>query len=299
MKSPGFFRGPGGIGMTAALGPFLTCPAAAFGRPVCRLGLASHGRTAITSDDVLYAVGRGVNFLNWPGEADSPGGADAFSDAIAALGPKRRDSVVVCVQFGARTAADAAGELRSVLAALRSDYVDVLTFYYVEREEEWHQLAGPGGALGYCRAAQKDGLVRRLGVTSHQRRLAAEMAQSGLLDALMIRYNAAHRGAEREVFPTTDALGLPVIAYTALRWGALLRPTQDDPPGFAVPGAAEWYRFVLQSPSVAVALAAPHSRAELGEDLQVLRAAGPLSPAELARLAEHGERVRRHAGRFP
>ena len=35
----------------------------------------------------------------------------------------------------------------------------------------------------------------------------------------MIRYNAAHRGAEREVFPVTEALGLPVIAYTALRWG--------------------------------------------------------------------------------
>ena len=62
----------------------------------------------------------------------------------------------------------------------------------------------------------------------------------------MIRYNAAHRGAEREVFPVTDALGLPVIAYTALRWGGLLRPTPDDPPGFVVPPAPAWYRFVLQ-----------------------------------------------------
>ena len=54
----------------------------------------------------------------------------------------------------------------------------------------------------------------------------------------MIRYNAAHRGAEREVFPVTDAIGMPVIAYTALRWGALLRPTPDDPPGFRVPRGA-------------------------------------------------------------
>ena len=82
---------------------------------------------------------------------------------------------------------------------------------------------------------RRDGVVRRLGLTTHQMDLAAEVARSGHLDALMIRYNAAHRGAEREVFPVTDALGLPVIAYTALRWGALLRPTPEDPPGFVVP----------------------------------------------------------------
>src|SRR5438045_4789612 len=93
-----------------ALSPFLTCPAAAFGRPVCRLGLAARGGSVLTPDDVLYALDRGVNFLNWPGVADDPGGPDAVSEAVAGLG-RRRDSVVVCAQFGSRTAADAAAEL--------------------------------------------------------------------------------------------------------------------------------------------------------------------------------------------
>src|SRR5262249_6268738 len=161
----------------------LTCPTETFGKPVCRLGLASHGRTAVTPDDVLHALDRGVNFLNWPGEADTPGGADAFSEAVARLGP-RRESVVVCAQFGGSTAADAAAELRTVLATLHTDYVDMLTLYYVERAEEWRQVAGPGGSLAYLRAAQQDGVVRRIGITSHQRPLAAEMARSGLLDAV-------------------------------------------------------------------------------------------------------------------
>jgi predicted aldo/keto reductase-like oxidoreductase len=276
----------------------MTCPADSFGKPVCRLGLASRGRSAISPDDVLHALDRGVNFLNWPGEADTPGGADAISEVIAGLGP-RRGSVVVCVQFGARTASDAAVELRSILGTLRSDYLDVLTFYYVERPAEWRALIGPGGALEYCRAAQRDGVVRSLGITSHQRPLAAEIARSGLIDAIMLRYNAAHRGAEREVFPVTNAMEMPVIAYTALRWGALLHPTRDDPPGFRVPSAPDWYRFVLQSSSVAVALAAPENRSELEEDLEVLQAGGPLPAIEYERLAQHGIRVRRHAGRFP
>jgi aryl-alcohol dehydrogenase-like predicted oxidoreductase len=274
----------------------LACPAEAFGKPVCRLGLASRGGAELAADDVLYAVERGVTFLNWPGVADDPGGPDAVSEAIASLG-SRRDEVVVCVQFGARDADEAAVELRSVLATLCTDYVDVLTLYYVEQEDEWQRLTATGGALTYCRGAKQDGVVRRLGITSHQRPLAAEMARSGLLDTVMIRYNAAHRGAEKDIFPVTDALRLPVIAYTATRWGALPQPTKDDPPGFTVPAAPQWYRFVLHSPSVAVVLAAPNDRAELEQDLGVLNA-GPLSAAEYAVLAEHGERVRRHAGTF-
>jgi predicted aldo/keto reductase-like oxidoreductase len=280
------------------LNKFLTYPAAGFGTPICRLGLATRGGADLTHDDVLFAIDRGVNFLNWPGEADAPGGADGLSDAIATLGP-RRESLVVCVQFGARRAADAAAELRTVLTTLRTDYVDVLTLYYVEHVDEWRQLRAAGGALDYLQRARADGVVRRIGVTSHQRRLAAEMAGTGLIDALMIRYNAAHRGAERDVFPITDASQIPVIAYTALRWSALLRGTPTDPAGFAVPPAPDWYRFVLQSPSVAVVLAAPNDRQELEQDLQLMTSSEPLSESEYSRLAEHGERVRQNAGQFP
>lgn len=275
--------------------PFLVTHA--FDFPVCRLGLASYGQTAITPDDVLHALGRGVNFLNWQGLAEGPAEGDAFTAAVASLGAARR-SVVVCAQFGARSAGDAAAELRSALAALGTDYVDALTLYYVERPEEWEAIAAPGGALEYLRDAKRDGAVRRVGVTSHQRPLAARMARSGLLDLVMVRYNAAHRGAERDVFPVTRSLGLPVIAYTALRWGALLKPTPEDPPGRPAPRAPDWYRFVLQNPAVAVTLTAPQTRAALDEGLQVLDASGPLGDEGYAALAEQGERVRRHAGRF-
>jgi predicted aldo/keto reductase-like oxidoreductase len=267
-------------------------PLPAFGHPVCRLGLATRGDTHLIAADVHHAVRRGVNFLNWCGTPD------AMSQAVAGLGARRRD-VLVCVQFEARTAADARQELHAILRELATDYVDVLTFYYVEEPAEWAEIIAPGGALEYCRAAQREGNVRMLGLTSHQRPLAAEAARSGLLDMLMIRYNAAHRGAEAEVFPVTDALGLPVVVYTCLRWGALLRATPDDPPSFGVPAAPAWYRFALQSPSVAVALMAPDNRRELDEDLTVLEVREPLSEGEYQELAAHGQRVRRHAGQFP
>ena len=287
----------GAVPRAASLSPFLDCAADAFGKKVCRLGLASHGRTDVTPDDIHSAIDRGVNFLNWAGLAEGEIESGGFSEAIASLG-SRRDDVVICVQFGARTDEEARQEILEVLRALHTDYVDVLTLYYVEALDEWDQIRA-GGSLRVCQELKRDGIVRRIGVTSHQRPLAAEMARSGEIDLLMIRYNAAHRGAERDVFPVTTELHMPVIAYTAMRWGALSRATPSDPPGFEVPGPAAWYRFALQNPAVSVVLCAPHGRAELDEDLSVLSATGPLPHEEYARLAEHGDRVRRHAAYFP
>lgn len=259
---------------------------------ICRLGLASRSAGTLSESDVLRALDGGVNFLNWPGEAD------VLSRTVAGLGRRRRE-VVVCVQFSAVTADEAGRELDGILDALHSEYVDILTFYYVETAAEWRAISAPRSALEYCRRAQADGRVRLLGVTSHQRPLAADMARSGLLDLLMIRYNAAHRGAEREVFPVTTALGMPVIAYTGLRWGTLLEGTPTDPPGFRVPRAPVWYRFMLHNPAVTVALMAPATPRELDEDLTVLSKWRDLTPEEYAVLVEHGDRVRRHAPNFP
>jgi predicted aldo/keto reductase-like oxidoreductase len=270
--------------MNAAISPF--------GRPVCRLGLATRGNAHLTVDDIEHAVQRGIQFLNWCGTPD------ALSQAVARMGTRRRD-VLVCVQFEARTAEEARRELGQILTELHTDYVDVVTFYYVEEPEEWRQIVEPGGALHFCREAQRQGQIGMIGLTTHQRPLAADVARSGLLDLLMIRYNAAHRGAETEVFPITDRLEMPVVVYTCLRWGALLRPTPDDPPGFAVPRAPMWYRFALQTPSVAVALMAPDQREELEEDLTALEIATPLPVEVFEQMADHGRRVRKYGGAFP
>ncbi len=260
--------------------------------PVCRLGFAAHMHGRLHENDVRAALDRGVNFLNWFG-AD-----DYLGRAIAGLGPRRQD-IKVCIQFEARTAQAAEAELHQLLTSLRTDWIDVLTFYYVEVEAEWQEIIGPGGALEYCRRAKEQGKVRMLGVTSHQRPLAARIATSGLVDMLMIRYSAAHRGAENEIFPVTQSIDMPVVTYTSLRWGALMRPTPDDPPGFVVPRARDWYRFVLQHPGVTVALSAPCTRAELDEDLSMLEDWRAPGDDAYRRLAEHGQRVRKHAGPFP
>lgn len=258
---------------------------------ICRLGLATRGNTALDAEDVLDAIRRGINYLNWCGHPDG------MAEAIRCLGT-RRSEVRVAVQFSARTASEAQRELDQTLRALNTDYLDVATYYYVEHADEWDEIVASGGAAEVLERARSQGIVRAIGLTSHQRRLAAQCAESGRLDLLMIRYNAAHRGAEQDVFPVTRRLGLPVVAFTCLRWRALLQPTPDDPAGFIIPPAADWYRFVLQVPDVSVALMAPNGREELVENLDVLDDWRALSAQRRRVLAEHGDRVRCHARPF-
>ena len=259
---------------------------------VCRLGLATRGTTQLTPDDVLLAVERGVNYLNWCG---SPNG---MRDAIRELG-KRRGDVFVAIQFEARTADEGRRELDRVLEELNTDYIDAATYYYAEHPDEWAELLAPGGAAEMLERARDEGRVRAIGLTTHQRPLAATVAASGRLDLLMVRYNAAHRGAELDVFPIAIEREVPVVAFTCMRWGALIRSTPEDPAGFEPPAAQDWYRFVLSHPAVAVALMAPNGGAELRENLRLIDDWRGLREEQYAALAAHGERVRRHAGGFP
>ena len=261
------------------------------GRVICRLGLASRGNSELDREAVLAAVDRGINYLNWCGQPDG------MRDAIRQLGIRRRQ-VRIAVQLEARTANDARRELDSYLGELNTDYLDVVTYYYVEAADEWAQVTAAGGAAEMVEAARAAGRIRAIGLTSHQRALAAQIATSGRLDLLMIRYNAAHRGAEQDVFPVATRIGLPVVAFTCLRWGELLRSTPDDPPGFLVPPAAQWYRFVLRHPAVSVALMAPANTRELAENLALLDEPAMLPDTRYEALAAHGERVRRFAGSF-
>ncbi|MGI8784991.1 MAG: aldo/keto reductase [Acidobacteriota bacterium] len=260
---------------------------------VRRLGLATRGNGRLDPADVLYAIERGVNYLNWCAHPDG------MSRAIHSLSPAERRGLVIAAQFSERSAAGFLRELDDFLQELGLDYIDAATFYYVESEAEWGEIAGPGGALQAARRAQVEGRIRLLGITTHQRPLAAERARQGELDLLMIRYNAAHRGAEGDVFPVTAERGTSVIAFTALRWRALLGPTRLDPPGVAPPQPVDCYRFVLSNPHVSVVLAAPGNRAELESDLALLDNWRELTGQEHSALCDHGDRVRQTAGRFP
>ena len=244
---------------------------------VFRLGLA--GNYGIDESGIDWALGETeVNYLFW-----TPRMGRATAPVRRALA-RDRDRFVVAT--GPTIAVRGKGLRRFVERALRvlnTEYLDVLQMHWLGVLSRWAD-----DTEGEMVRLREEGKVRAIGVSIHNRRRAGNLAADSPLDVLMVRYNAAHPGAEEDIFPSVDPARHSVVAYTATRWRKLLkRPRGWDG---EVPTAGDCYRFCLAEPKVSVVLTGPKTRAMLEANLEAVRQ-GPLSRDKLEWMRDFGKVV--------
>ena len=139
---------------------------------------------------------------------------------------------------------------------------------------------------------QQRGLVRHLAVSTHKRTQVPVFCQAGSgIDVVHFRYNAAHPGAEKDIFPHLAPAGRPgLVSFTATSWRQLLKGGKL-PQGDRVPTALDCYRFVLSRPEVDVCMTGPSTAAHVDEALQALQSP-VMSDEELLWMKKVGEIVR-------
>ena len=171
-------------------------------------------------------------------------------------------------------------------ALLGTDQLDVLQIFWLGRMSRWTPAV-----VAELESLRDEGAVRAIGVSIHDRKRAAELARTTSLDVLMIRYNAAHPGAEVDIFPNLPEGRHAVVAYTATCWRRLLK----RPKGWDgnVPTATDCYRFCLSSPYVDVVLTGPKTIDQLKENLGALER-GPLDADEQSWIRDFGVRAEGH-----
>jgi aryl-alcohol dehydrogenase-like predicted oxidoreductase len=260
-----------------------------FGRtgiPLFRLGMSATYRPG--RDAVHKALDAGVNFFFCYGFDTH------MTRTLRELSATQRQRYVVAT--GAYNLlichTDIRRTLEKRLRQLRTDYLDVFLFLGVKKPKHF-----PARVREEMTRLRDAGKVRAIGMSCHDRQFAGRLAAEGALDAFMIRYNAAHRGAEQDIFPHLAAHQPGVISYTATRWRFLLRRPKGWPKDGRVPTAGECYRFVLSNPHVDVCLTAPSNAEHLEANLAAVRA-GPLSDADMAFMRDFGDAVHRTAGWF-
>jgi len=129
-------------------------------------------------------------------------------------------------------------------------------------------------------------------MSGHNRTLFGRIAQTAdsPIDIFMVRYNAAHRGAEQEIFPFLSGAKRPgLTTYTATRWGKLLNP-KKMPAGQKPMTVSDCYRFVLTDPHVDLCMMGPDNESQMIEGLAALKK-GPLSEGEMKRFRTIGDYV--------
>lgn len=246
------------------------------GRRVFRLGLSGSYRPGEAA--LRAGIEAGMNYVFWyPWDGQ-------MTRVLRELLPARREQLVIATgawNLGARWVRRS---IERCLSRLRTDYLDVFQLLWLRSggltERPYEVL---------LRACQQ-GKIRWIGVSTHARRYAAELVSQGSLDVLMMRYNAAHRGAEQDIFPHLAASNPGVVSYTATRWGYLLRRPKGWPEHERVPTAGDCYRFVLSHPKVHVCLTAPRTQAQLRENLAAIER-GPLDQEELTFMRRFGDAV--------
>jgi predicted aldo/keto reductase-like oxidoreductase len=172
------------------------------------------------------------------------------------------------------------------LRELQTPFADILLLGYFPSKPPRRIL---DGALNL----KKRGLVRYIGISGHNRKLFPKLLEDGIIDIFHLRYNAANRGAEQDIFPfLPEKKSCPgIVSFTATRNKHLINP-EKIPPGEKVPSAQDCYRFVLSNPYVDICMTGARNLSQMEENLKVLEM-NTMNEQEMAWMHKIGDYVHR------
>lgn len=136
---------------------------------------------------------------------------------------------------------------RDLLSRLQTDYIDIGMIHYVDSEEDLRTvLEGP--VLAYAKELKESGVIRYIGMSSHNPCIALKAVESGDVDVLMFSVNPAYdmesadtdiydlmefKGMERvglmvdparqKLYSACEAAGVAITAMKPLGAGTLLK----------------------------------------------------------------------------
>ena len=217
---------------------FLYRDVPAFGRRMFRLGLATN--YGVDGQDLEWALDQGINYVFWTPSS----GTRRVTKSLKKIINRDRESLILA---SGPTTGYFGGSIKRacerLLKKLGTDYLDVFQLFWLGRGSVWSE-----STIKALVSLRESGWVRAIGVSIHDRKRAGKLAEDSPLDMLMVRYNAAHTGAEQDIFPHLARRNPAIVAYTATRWrGLLKRPKDWNGP---VMTASDCYRFCLSNPHV-------------------------------------------------
>ena len=253
------------------------------GLEVGKLGISSsYGAKAETFEEAFEC---GCNYFTWGTfiKGDSREMKKAIRNIVA---KGMRDRLIISAFTYAHEPLLTNLFLRKRLQRLKIDFIDVLLLGYFPKVPSNRILDG-------ARKLMEQGMVKHIGISSHNRMMFKYLADITDVDVFHVRYNAAHRGAERDVFPYYQQVHRPgIVAFTATRWGKLLDskkiPKEENPLS-----ASDCYRYVLSNPNVDVCMMGVRSSKELRENIAAMEL-GALSEDQISRIESIGAYVYSH-----
>lgn len=249
------------------------------GLRVSKLGLGSSFKAPAAS--YLEAFDRGVNYFYWGSIRRSP-----MAQAIREISRQKRDEINLVLQSYSRWDWYLERSVEGALRKLGIDYADVLLL-------GWHNSPPPRSVVDAALELKHRERVRQIAISSHRRTFFPTLIGDETYSIWHVRYNAVHRGAEKDVFSSLAARSETerpgVVTYTTTSWGQLCDPAKT-PPGERTPTGTDCYRFAISNPDVDLCVAAPDNAEHMRQALDALER-GPMDPEELGWMRSVGDYI--------
>lgn len=179
--------------------------------------------------------------------------------------------------------------MKEMLALLKTDYIDVGMIHYVDSLADWKEIVD-GPVLAYAKELKEKGVIRHIGLSSHNPQVALEAVKSGNIEVLMFSVNPcydlqpasedveelwAEKNYEehlvnmdperQELYEVCQSLGVGITVMKAFGGGDLL-DEKLSPAGKALT-VNQCLHYALTRPAVATVLAGAHSVEQLRTSL--------------------------------
>jgi len=191
------------------------------GLSVSRLGLGGIPIQRVTdgvaAEMLSVCQELGINFIDT---------ARGYRDSEAKIGKamrSKRSSFYLASKSARRDAAGFREELEQSLTLLQTDYLDLYQLHMVSALDVWEQVQSGAGALTALLAAKQAGLVRFVGVTSHNNDVLEIMIDSNLFDTAQFPLNVVESQFKGSLSRARE-LNLGTIAMKPMAGGALQSP---------------------------------------------------------------------------
>lgn len=174
---------------------------------------------------------------------------------------------------------------QEMMALLQTDYLDVGMIHYCDSVKDWEEIVN-GPVMEYALEWKKKGIIRHIGLSSHNPEAALLAVKSGLIEVLMFSINPCYdlQPASEDVedlwkeenykaplvnmnpqrqtlYETCQSLGVGITVMKAFGGGDLLDAALS-PAGKALT-ANQCIHYALTRPAVATVLAGAHSVEQL------------------------------------
>jgi len=165
----------------------------------------------VVVDTIRAAITGGVNYL------DCHVGHDFKEDSIPYEGYNKlgkaleglRDDIFISyvTYYKDRTAGFTQPRFDYFLQAVKTTHVDVFMIQFCDKNDDYTQVMGKGGALEHAKKLQAEGKVRHIGIATHSSSIANNAIASGEFDVLMYPVNPAFDViTDEEQYKITDNL---------------------------------------------------------------------------------------------